>query len=199
MAKLFMATPSTLTFKIRFGIGPGCTGLGGETAVPPVRIREVVEAFSVDSKDNLHSICNSDYEASLVSIAENIGEQEKPLCYPGCSTHGDDEPQCSVKSIASGGETGEIPECLRDGNGAYLTDSESGEFVIPQDSDDACYVTLTDSSEMSSVCVDRGHNLEFKIVERESAEFDQITVTCEVYTQPKIFLSSTCESLNCRG
>ncbi|MEM9461053.1 MAG: hypothetical protein AAGF11_43215 [Myxococcota bacterium] len=56
-------------FQADFGIGPGCSSMASR-AVPPVRLREVVE--QVSGPGNLHSICDSDYTAAFESLAEGI-------------------------------------------------------------------------------------------------------------------------------
>jgi hypothetical protein len=54
-----------------FGIGPGCTS-EGTTALPPVREREVAEAFSVGDRPALYSVCDSDYGPTIAAITEQI-------------------------------------------------------------------------------------------------------------------------------
>jgi hypothetical protein len=59
------------TIQGNFGIGPGCV-LDTGTAVPPVRERELAEAFAAPETRNLYSICQQDYSAALQAIAEDI-------------------------------------------------------------------------------------------------------------------------------
>jgi hypothetical protein len=61
-----------------FGIGPGCTFDDGDpmtplaAARPPVREREVAEAFMLDEQQNLFSICQNSYTGPLAAIADQI-------------------------------------------------------------------------------------------------------------------------------
>jgi hypothetical protein len=64
-------------FQGDFGIGPGCADLGDpnypQVGLPPVRVREVANAFRGDSqRPRLHSICSDDYAPALQSIADRI-------------------------------------------------------------------------------------------------------------------------------
>ncbi len=54
-------------FGVDFGIGPGCTSAAGE-AVPPVRVRELVEQLG----GNLFSICEADASGLLGAIGDAI-------------------------------------------------------------------------------------------------------------------------------
>jgi hypothetical protein len=55
-------------FQDSFGIGPGCTGEGGISAVPPGRMREVIEEFD----GTMHSICNTQYIDAFQTIANRL-------------------------------------------------------------------------------------------------------------------------------
>ncbi|MEM9458652.1 MAG: hypothetical protein AAGF11_31035 [Myxococcota bacterium] len=57
-------------FRDDFGIGAGCTGTEGDNAVPPVRVRALVD--SVAGPGNLHSICDDDYLPALTSMGQGI-------------------------------------------------------------------------------------------------------------------------------
>lgn len=59
-------------FQDSFGIGPGCVGPGGATAVPPVRIRAVAEANAPAGERKLYSVCASDYGATFANIGQTI-------------------------------------------------------------------------------------------------------------------------------
>ena len=59
------------SFQNRFGIGPGCTSQVAE-AVPPVRIRELVENSAWGDNGQLYSICDSDYGPALADIAGTV-------------------------------------------------------------------------------------------------------------------------------
>ena len=55
-------------FQDSFGIGPGCTADGGIAAVPPGRMREVIEAFD----GTMHSICKPQYVDAFQTIANRL-------------------------------------------------------------------------------------------------------------------------------
>src|SRR5690606_7987695 len=84
-------------FQQNFGIGPGCTApnpldpANPVAAVPPVRLRDLTEAFTAD---NMFSICNPDYSQALAAIADKIGDQIQPACYTQCAA--DTNPQSEV-------------------------------------------------------------------------------------------------------
>ena len=59
------------SFQNRFGIGPGCTSQVAE-AVPPVRIRELVENSAWGDNGQLYSICDSDFGPALADIAGTV-------------------------------------------------------------------------------------------------------------------------------
>ena len=69
---LYADSPEDPEFQDDFGIGPGCEDSGG-WAVPPVRVREVIEAVS--GPGNLHSVCAEDYGPALSSFAAGILER----------------------------------------------------------------------------------------------------------------------------
>jgi hypothetical protein len=63
--------PPHADFVVDFGIGPGCTSGAGadlQRAVPPVRIKRLVEEFD----GNLFSVCKADYSSALAIIAEQV-------------------------------------------------------------------------------------------------------------------------------
>jgi hypothetical protein len=57
------------TYHDSFGIGPGCVGpVEGESAVPPVRMRSVVNQLG----GSMHSVCKDQFADALVSIANRV-------------------------------------------------------------------------------------------------------------------------------
>jgi hypothetical protein len=58
-------------FQEDFGIGSGCGSPIG-TAVPPVRLRELIETIDGTAANNLTSICGSDYGPALTNLAQRI-------------------------------------------------------------------------------------------------------------------------------
>jgi hypothetical protein len=59
------------TFLRDFGIDPGCESVSGR-AVPPVRLREVAEAFTAGGARNLFSVCDDDYNPAIVEIVAGL-------------------------------------------------------------------------------------------------------------------------------
>ena len=159
-------------FQNDFGIGPGCTSPNG-AAIPPVRMREFAEAFSVELDRNMFSICDDDFSPALRAVAESIAAQARPACMPACVADTDPttttvEPQCALRQDSPLGDgsidASLIPECTTDGS-------------LPSDADNVCFIALVDDGtpqkttdreidDMSERCVEEGWNLEFKIVRR---------------------------------
>ncbi|MFY0532247.1 hypothetical protein [Nannocystis pusilla] len=97
--------------QLDFGIGHGCIDAESLGAVPPVREREVAEAFAVDENRDIFSICNSDYSAALAAIATRIADQLRPGCMPLCVADLDPgtsvlEPNCQVFEVDPGRRPG---------------------------------------------------------------------------------------------
>ena len=162
--------------QVNFGIGPGCIfDAADATSVPPVREREFAEAFLEDptKERNLYSLCEQDYSGALASIADQIRDQIKPACMPGCVR--DLNPETPVvdagcqlfeENIAEMTKTA-IPRCS-EVNGAWT--APAGATV--------CFATLVDKDgkqtpsaidDMSPECVDEGFNLEFILVRSAAA------------------------------
>lgn len=59
------------SFQARFGVGQGCASQVAE-AVPPVRIRELVENSAWGTNGKLYSVCDADYGNTLADMANTI-------------------------------------------------------------------------------------------------------------------------------
>lgn len=70
-AFVYADSTGSTQFESDFGIGPGCEGSGG-AAVPPVRIRAVVNATGDVPDAGVFSVCESDYAPALSQIADTI-------------------------------------------------------------------------------------------------------------------------------
>lgn len=164
-------------FQGDFGIGPGCVSARG-SAVPPVRLRELAEAFETDGRPSMFSVCDEDYSPALAAIAEAIAEQIKPACIPACVADTDpDTPDvldyaCTLTQESPTGmgtfEDVDVPECEADGS-------------VPAGVD-GCYVALTGDAR-SDFCTDAGFNLELRLVRREGValpEGSAILFDCEL-------------------
>ena len=179
---------------INFGIAPGCTNTedgSNSTAVPPVREREVAEAFAgVDGARNLFSICQDDYSPALEQIARSIEKALAPACAGACVADSDPEtellePDCLVTAELPDASEVAVPACVRAGDG----------WAVPAGAD-ACFYTLVDPGGRSdfkgddmtmvagpdgdaiAACGQDGENLEFKIL-REGPRRPGIHYTAE--------------------
>ncbi len=186
-------------FQANFGIGPGCTGSLGEAAVPPVRVRELVDAFT---PGNLHSICAPDYTGALESIADKIRTKIIPACYHSCAADRDPEteilePDCRVEMSLPGSGVVSVPECVRGEQGSYAVDPASGSYVLPGDDVDVCYAARVDADmltpdpldDISPYCFERGLNLEFELAYRSNVVLPadrSLSATCKVSGEPEV-------------
>lgn len=57
---------------LSYGIGPGCTSAEGDVALPPVRLREVAEAFAGAGEINMDSVCAPTWCEIVDRIADAI-------------------------------------------------------------------------------------------------------------------------------
>ncbi len=173
-----------------FGIGPGCTGDGGEqTALPPVRLKEFAESFG---DRNLFSVCSDDYTPALEELANTLIENFQAPCFKKCARDADlatagIQPSCVVEEHVPGGITNVLEPCT-------VVD---GELVPPSVGDAACYGVKTDDGEttpvghddMSQECIDDGWNLEFEIVRalgQTAVGGATVEATCEISEFPQI-------------
>jgi hypothetical protein len=142
-----------------YGIGAGCTfnlddadPTNDSLARPPVRLRELAEAFPIDAQSDypgLYSICQDDYSPALRDIAEQVKAQFTPGCIAACvkDTRPDIDdfvPNCQVwESNNDGSERNDIAECELKG-GAWEDPSGAG----------LCYALLTDASGVTADAAD---------------------------------------------
>jgi hypothetical protein len=192
-------------FQYEFGIGPGCEGpppspeYDPVQAVPPVRLRDMTDAFTTD---NMFSICDENYAPALEAIAARIREQIQPACYTKCVKDTDAStdlvvPECTVQEDPPGsGPSVRVEECRRDANG-YVIDPETNDYAMPGDNVNVCYAMLTDPGgltssphdDMSTECLARSYNLEFKIARRPgfpAAGGTSISATCSLADFPEL-------------
>jgi hypothetical protein len=162
-----------------FGIGYGCTSTVAN-AVPPVRMRAVAEAFEIDAKRNIYSICSTDFGPALEAVADAIRQQVKPACFPQCVEDTDPstpalDPSCKVFQKIPSEEKVEVPEC----DGTALPPGEA-----------VCYYYLTETdADFAADCVQKSYNLEFKI-ERDPTipvpAGTSITADCQLSDLPTV-------------
>ena len=176
-------------FQDDFGIGAGCRlpGMNGapdQTAIPPVREREFAEAFEVDGKRNLFSICKDDYSGALTAIADTIRTQIKPACMPRCVRDLDPssdllDPSCTVAEVnTAAGSYHEVVPC-EEVNGEWQ--APAGETVCIVELIDRDNLTPSLLDDMSDECRDEGFNLEFKLIRSAAAPAGTtIEATCEL-------------------
>ncbi|MFV8756019.1 vWA domain-containing protein [Nannocystaceae bacterium ST9] len=186
-------------FQDSFGIGPGCTAPGGVTAVPPVRERELTEAFT---PGNMFSVCNANYTPALQAIADKLIQQIKPACYTQCVEDRDlatalIEPECSVEQKVPGEEPERLEECKRNADGSYAIDPDTDDYAMPNGEVDVCYALLTDDAgltpdtrdDLSSECSEGHYNLEFEVARRlgfPAPGGTAISATCSLSDFPQV-------------
>ncbi|KIG11845.1 hypothetical protein DB30_02397 [Enhygromyxa salina] len=191
-------------FQNSFGIGPGCEAPNPLNpaepvqAVPPVRLRDLVEEFT---PGNMFSICQQDYSDAMEAIAQRIRDQIQPACYTKCVKDTDAstaivDPECTVEEDPPGNDnTVRIQECERDAAG-YVLDG-NGDYSMPGSDVNVCYALLTDDSmqtgsvgdDMSDYCKDENFNLEFKIARRPgypATGGTSISATCSLADFPDV-------------
>jgi hypothetical protein len=186
------------------GIGPGCTSMAGDMAVPPVRMRALAEAID---PLGLYSVCDVDYSAAMAGLGERITAQFRPLCYTKCVADGELstpqlEPICTVEESFPGeDDTQLVLECMRAADSTYLIDAETGTYQLPA-SVDVCYAALVDpdgsetqdpNDDLSELCNDRNYNLEFVIVRRRGVPAQggtSMSADCDL---------SPCPDVDCPG
>ena len=174
-------------FQRDFGIGPGCESESGR-GIPPVRLRELAEAFQLHEEPAMVSICGDDYSTALEPLARTLLGQIRPACMPVCvadvdrSTPDVLDPSCalvqSAPAVAGAPVDVAVPPCEAGG-------------VLP-DGHDVCHVPIV-GEERSEYCIDLGTNLEFRLVRREGVYVLPGTVvraSCE---------ASTSEAIDCPG
>lgn len=171
-----------------FGIGFGCVDGDALGSVPPVREREVAEAFAVGDGRDIFSICEDDYSAALAAIASRIADQIRPACMPLCVA--DVDPNTAVLDPLC--EVFEVDDAAQTRVGLLPCESLDDNWVVPAGVT-ACFAPLLDPDgstpspidDMSSVCVDQGWNLEFLLLRSAPAPLGvTIEATCEVATNP---------------
>ncbi len=177
-------------FQTMFGIGAGCqTEVDGviQSAVPPVRLESVAEAFVgsglVQGARNIYSVCEDDYTPAILDIVAGIEVELPPACFSGCVLDVDSAtPELDYSCVVlqeTGGEQRELPECLA---------GQSG-FELPDDAD-ACWIAKT-GAELADECVEANSNLEFELIRRAGVPVPsdvEVLAACELVT-----LSNDCQ------
>lgn len=176
--------------QLDFGIGHGCIDAESLGAVPPVREREVAEAFAVDENRDIFSICDSDYSAALAAIATRIADQLRPACMPLCVADFDPgtsviEPNCQVFEVDHAAQNRiEVQKC----------EEVDGNWTVPAGAT-VCFAELIDPGnqtpspldDMSAECVADGFNLEFQVVRAAPAPSGAtFEATCEKSPNPSL-------------
>jgi len=185
-------------YQMNFGIGPGCVLNdpklpAGWGAVPPVRERELAEAF-VDQpgeQRRLYSLCDADYSAALAEIGAEIADAIEPACMPNCVRDMDTgtavlDPSCTLyeENVVENTQVEVVP-CV-EMNGAWA----------PPVGATLCFAYLLDPNgdstpsgldDMSPRCVLDGFNLEFAIVRTAAAPANTlIAASCELSPNKKL-------------
>lgn len=171
----YAAAPAGSEQQVQFGVAPGCVNTedgSNSTAVPPVREREVAEAFSGGGDErNVYSICQDDYSPALKQIARQLEKLLPPACAGTCIEDRDPatpelDPLCVVTANLPDGGTEKVSACAIEGDG----------FVVPSGAD-LCFYMATDPDGRTEFkgddmtrfddrpyCSTDTDNLEFKIL-----------------------------------
>ena len=176
-------------YQASFGIGPGCVGGSGATAVPPVREREFAEAFAFDDERSLYSICQPDYSGALQSIAQRIRAQIRPICMPNCVNDTEPESPDTLEPLC------QLYEVNLDDSrtGIAACEAVGGEWALPA-GQTVCFAMRTDKGsatpsaidDMSTMCIDYGYNLEFVLLRAGPAPAGTtIAAECELSANKK--------------
>ncbi|MCA9687872.1 MAG: hypothetical protein KC457_37285, partial [Myxococcales bacterium] len=128
-----------------YGIGPGCDGDGGP-ARPPVRMRELVEAFATGEEQLIHSVCAPDFDAAIERFADALADELRPACMKSCVADTDpDTPvldaDCDVvHESAVTGTRATVLECEVDPSGA----------LTPPTDETICYALRHDAEGLTA-------------------------------------------------
>jgi hypothetical protein len=165
------------TQDINFGVAPGCTNTedgSNSTAVPPVREREVAEAFAgSDGARNVFSICQDDYSPALEQIAAAVRRALPPACAGACIEDSNLEtkvlePVCSVSASFADGSSEQVPACVVDGDGWAVPAGASVCFAMLVDPDGR---TPFKGDDMTRVVDAGGESVPACSTDRENVEF----------------------------
>lgn len=161
--------------QINFGVAPGCVNTedgSNSTAVPPVRERELAEAFAVDGERNLFSICQDSYVDALAQIAAAIDRELPPSCADTCVADRDAstpefEPHCTVSQTVND-VISEVAPCVHDGSGWQPREGSDTCFYMLTDPDGRTDSTLDDmtvqNGQTEAACALAETNVEFKLL-----------------------------------
>ncbi len=162
---------------INFGVAPGCTNSedgSNSTAIPPVREREVAEAFAgADGERNLYSICQDDYSPALEGIARQLEKLLPPACAGTCIEDRDPttallDPVCTVSASLEDGSVEDVPACERAGDGWANPKGAPVCFYMLVDPDGR---TAFKGDDMSTIDGPNGERLAACSTDRENLEF----------------------------
>jgi hypothetical protein len=135
-------------FQDKYGIGAGCSSVvGGVTqeAVPPVRMRELVEAFD---GEQMFSVCDDDYTPALEAIANGLTPGLRGACVQECLADTDPvsagiQPSCRILEEYPDGSEIELGEC----------EIANAKWEVPT-GEAACIAYLTDAGHATSSSID---------------------------------------------
>ncbi|RMG99700.1 MAG: hypothetical protein D6705_02410 [Deltaproteobacteria bacterium] len=170
------------TFQAAFGIGPGCSA-DPITAIPPVRIRDVAQAFAWDDGPNLFSICKDAYDDILAAIARRIVARAGRACIDDLPTRpgaGEPELACTIEDVFPtdfGRERYAVPPCEWTCGGAPCPPYQSPDGWRFPTGATSCHRLLADAEgrtptpldDPSTTCVDRGATYEVRIERKAPA------------------------------
>ncbi|MBK9751999.1 MAG: hypothetical protein IPO88_00580 [Nannocystis sp.] len=173
-----------------YGIGPGCTASDGRAGVPPVREREVVEAFQVGPVRNIYSICADGYDDMFAGLAAEVRAYAGRVCVPQCvadryASTPEREPDCvfTRADLHAADPLALIPMCgVDDLGGAKVPDGHEHCFVSHTDRSGA---TPEAGDDLTAGCREQGYNLEISLVARTPGDAPpRVRVDCSDSSEP---------------
>jgi hypothetical protein len=181
-------------FNIEYGIGPPCN-VGAEsidepTALPDVRLKDVVESFASDEA-NVFSVCSTDYSVALQNFAGAIGEISERSCVGGCVA--DASPTAGLQPACRLVE--EFPIELGEPNRVVepcVVDGDTWDFPGPLVNtcyrvlDDRDLSTPTPVDDMAPHCITSGFNVELLVERRPEIPIPSgtsIAVACDLVAE----------------
>jgi hypothetical protein len=140
---------------LEHGIGPGCEGPEGTSALPPVRVLRFLRAIDHglgDPNDYAKSICAPDFTPEFDQLGVRLVEAlTYQPCFAGAVCDVDPatprfDVDCQFYGYppVGGGERVQIEECAHTDDGAYLVDLVTGRPAMPGPGVELCYLIQTD-------------------------------------------------------
>ncbi len=170
-----------------FGVAPGCVA-GEALARPPVRLRELAEAFQIGAEPDSYSICQGDYTGALERMAAKLTAKIRPGCVTACVRDvvvetPELDPSCRVTEVQEDGQAAVLEHCEAAGEGWAVPEGVDACFVYRRDPGGVTPEVRDDMSAPSegASCADEGWNLEIEVLRSAPARSGaRIQAECSV-------------------